>query len=238
MSRLLQDLDVLTWVATIATLVICSIVAGMAMFGRGTISGGIEGIQKFLTVCGVALVFCAFNVIGRVSDAPHRLISGSVQITRRLPGLRHTYHRLLLCVSPCATSPRLYMHDEASDAFERGTRVPSLTLGYLVKSEEAERGLWVYEVVDIINTETGRSYYHRDTDHHPIRVAFLFGDALLALLTAALCAGLADSAPAAETNAEIDPGGLRAMPSELTSIHLTDAESRAESEKWDGSMSQ
>jgi len=231
MSPLLQDLDVLTWVATGATFLVCAIVAAMVIVeGRAPLSG-IEGRLKFLTMCGFALVFWAFVVIGRASDAPHRLLSGSVQITRRLPSIRHSGHRLLVCVSPCETSPRLLMHDEASDAFERGARVPNLTLGYLLKSEEAARGLWVYDVVDIVNTETGRSYYHRDTNHHPFRVAFLFGDALLVLLTGVLCARLAASSPAAEENAEIDPEGSRAMPSGLTSIHLTDAESRAESEK-------
>jgi len=219
----------MTWIATGATFLVCTIIVATVVLDRGAPSNGAK--LGALVGCGFLLVIWAFDLIGRASDAPHRLTSGPVQIAQRLPNIRHSGHRLLLCFTPCETSPRLYMHDEASDAFERGARVPNLTLGYLLKSEEAERGVWVYEVVDIVNAETGYSYYHRDTDRHPFRIAFLFGDALLVLLTGVLCARLAASSPVAEENTEIDPEALRAMPSELTSIHLTDAESRAENEK-------
>jgi hypothetical protein len=125
------------------------------------------------------------------------------------------------------------MEGGASDAFERGTPTPNLTLVYLLRSDEEERGIYAFEVLDIVNADNGKVYYHSDPRLHRWRVGILLGDVFLMFSTGILCLRLAKRSSRADDAAEdwVDPEGLRAMPSGLTSIHLTDAESSADGEK-------
>jgi hypothetical protein len=224
MPAVLQDLDTFTWVVTFVAAIGCGFILLDILSDRRAhrrISAGVR--LRLLWIIAALSAFGAFDTINRDTTSEHRVISGSAQIMRRLSDGRHGGHRLLICVAPCASSPHLYVGPGVSNVIERNSSTQSLTIGYLFKSETVDPGIYAYEVVDVWNTGTGRSYYHFDTQPHPLRAGFLVGDTLLLLLTALFLSKSDQDSPPneSEVGASSHDDEVPATKSDLTSLDLS-----------------
>lgn len=231
---LFYDLDGPTWVMTITALCVSIAVATIDLrdwhaklpirsrFKRAVLWG-------FAMLCGIS----GIDTITNASDAQHLSITGVARVVRVLHGGRSGDTWLIRIAGPDqVNSPICSLHARSLSAFREHPIGRAAIFSYLNEPKEEAADLFAFEVVDMADAETGLSFYHFDTQHHPYRASILLGDAAVLFLTGVLSGLLSDASPDTEDDYENyrDKPNSQDMISELTSLDLNAIKEKANRE--------
>ena len=223
---LFEDLDTSTWMMSIASLAISLFIIGTDIYNwRQKIPIGSRRAR--IALLGLAF-FCAagvYETISNASDAPRIPVSGMITTIREVYLGHSRYWYLAHVIGADGLSKELNFDSNALRVIKEHSRSTSYNVTYLDDPDEyydhGKQHFW-FKVVDITNAETGESYYHFDTRHHPVRVAFYLGDTVLLIVVSILVGRLSDASPDTEDDYENyrSADDNKSAGTELTSLDL------------------
>jgi hypothetical protein len=191
----LNDLNLLSVVATVITLAICGCVLFLDTrdwLNRRKSNGEFDGEKQCVYLCMISLA-CLVGVIDAFSPSahvPHKTVTGEYRVVAHTSGKGGSTD--FICVIDCTRTGgyTLALNDDAQSALWKRHAGGRYEFEYLTyPSGNAFAGVWL-RVVGIRDAESGAQLYEVDLARHWGRVLLFTVDFLLLVGTGVLCVRL------------------------------------------------
>jgi hypothetical protein len=206
----LNDLNLLSIVATVITVVICGCVLSLDFrdwLNRKKFAGQFDGTKQcvFLCFASVACLVGVFDAFSPSANVPRKTVTGHYRVVHHSSGKGGSTD--FICVIDCTRTGgyTLALNDDAQSALWKRPAGRSYEFEYLSRpSGSAFGGVWL-RVIGIQDAETGAQLYYDDLDRHWGRVFVYFVDFLLLAGTGVLCVKLERPEKTRKRDEEDDP---------------------------------